>query len=203
MSSLAACIVLWACTPESWKDGEHVRYEYLVQSNFVGRLLVRVVNCTFEARVAQSRKSVGFLYANCTRRADTESLFDIKQSVDGVSKAAQETLSFSATYWKKAFGSLTITKPLVIAKKNVGSVFQSKDKKREAELLAVLGSPLQTDPIQDFATALQRRFEKKIYVLHSVAGATLTAKLSYRNQRLPRRQLEMVVDDDTGNLLTC
>lgn len=167
-------------------------------------------------------------------------------SAETVMKGAQATLSSSASYWSRAFRSLTstITKPFKAATRSVSGVFTSKEKKVEQELLrqlqtlpirhvtvpnstvlpqdvvqlaakrsGVLGNPLQTDSVQDFARAVQRWYRRKGYILHSVTGATLkpetaTAEIEVQEPMTSHAPVwitfckEMVVDQETGELLT-
>jgi hypothetical protein len=77
----------------------------------------------------------------------------------------------------------------------------------------LVGSPLRTDRVQEFAKHLKRWYVRQGYVLHSVTGATLkpesaTAEITVDEPRVSRRPVdivfckEMVVDHDTGEFLT-
>lgn len=77
----------------------------------------------------------------------------------------------------------------------------------------LIGSPLRTDRVQEFAKHLKRWYVRQGYVLHSVTGATLkpesaTAEITVEEPRVSRLPVdivfckEMVVDNDTGDLLT-
>jgi len=77
----------------------------------------------------------------------------------------------------------------------------------------LIGNPLRTDRVQEFAAALKRWYQMRGYVLHSVTGASLkvdsaTAEIQVQEPRVHRRPVditfckEMVVDEETGNLLT-
>ncbi|KAG7353363.1 hypothetical protein IV203_002718 [Nitzschia inconspicua] len=77
----------------------------------------------------------------------------------------------------------------------------------------LVGSPLRTDRVQEFAKHLKRWYVRKGYVLHSVTGATLkpetaTAEITVEEPRVSRRPVdivfckEMVVDYDSGELMT-
>jgi len=77
----------------------------------------------------------------------------------------------------------------------------------------VLGSPLRNDNVNDFAKALKVWYSRKGYILHAVTGATLqadtaTAQIAVQEPRISRAPVEitfckeMVVDDETGDLVT-
>jgi outer membrane protein assembly factor BamA len=77
----------------------------------------------------------------------------------------------------------------------------------------LLGSPLRTDRVQEFAKHLKRWYVRQGYVLHSVTGATLkpetaTAVITVEEPTVSRRPVdivflkEMVVDEDTGEPIT-
>lgn len=77
----------------------------------------------------------------------------------------------------------------------------------------LIGSPLRTDRVQEFARHLKRWYVRKGYVLHSVTGATLkpetaTAEITVEEPKVSRLPVdivfckEMVVDDETGELYT-
>lgn len=77
----------------------------------------------------------------------------------------------------------------------------------------ILGNPLRTDRVQDFAKSLKTWYSRKGYILHSVTGATLkpesaTAEITVQEPRISKAPVEitfckeMVVDDETGELLT-
>jgi len=65
---------------------------------------------------------------------------------ENVVKGAQATLSSTTSYWKEAFGSAAskVTAPFRFARQKLGSVFQSKAKKQELELM----KQLQTMPVR-------------------------------------------------------
>lgn len=126
-------------------------------------------------------------------------------NAENVVKGAQATLSSTSSFWGRNFQSLssTVTKPFKSAGRKVSSLFQSKEKKLEAELMeqlqtmpvrhvsvnstvlptdvvqlaarrtGILGSPLRMDKVQDLAQTLKRWYSRKGYILHSVTGATL------------------------------
>jgi outer membrane protein assembly factor BamA len=78
----------------------------------------------------------------------------------------------------------------------------------------LIGSPLRTDRVQEFARQLKRWYVRQGYVLHSVTGATLkpesaTAEITVDEPLVSPQQpvdivfcKEMVIDDDTGELFT-
>ena len=77
----------------------------------------------------------------------------------------------------------------------------------------LIGQPLRTDRVQDFARHLKRWYLRQGFVLHSVTGATLkpetaTAEITVEEPRVSRLPVdivfckEMVIDDETGELLT-
>jgi outer membrane protein assembly factor BamA len=77
----------------------------------------------------------------------------------------------------------------------------------------MLGNPLRTDRVQDFAKSLKVWYARKGYALHSVTGATLkpesgTAEITVQEPRTSTEPVEiifckeMVVDDETGDLVT-
>ena len=81
-----------------------------------------------------------------------------------------------------------------------------------AKRAGLLGRPLKTDSVQEFARALKQWYERKGYVLHSVTGATLhadtnTAEIQVEEPYLNHKPVdiiyckEMVVDLD-GSLLS-
>ena len=81
-----------------------------------------------------------------------------------------------------------------------------------AKRAGLLGKPLRTESVQEFARALKQWYERKGYVLHSVTGATLhadtnTAEIQVEEPYLNNRPVdiiyckEMVVDHD-GSLLS-
>lgn len=71
---------------------------------------------------------------------------DILLATENVVKGTQATLSSTANYWAQTFQSLSanISQPFKAAATKVKSIFQSKEKKREQELLY----QLQTMPVQ-------------------------------------------------------
>jgi outer membrane protein assembly factor BamA len=155
-------------------------------------------------------------------------------------------LGSTVDYWKDAFGSLSaaVGKPFKVTGHFVASRFQSKEKKREEELMkqlqsmpirqvvvpnstvlpadvvqiaakgsGMLGSPLRTDRVQDMARNLKNWYLRKGYVLHSVTGVTLkpetaTAEIAVEEPTVSRTPVginfykEMVIDEDTGDLMT-
>lgn len=152
----------------------------------------------------------------------------------------------TVSYWKGALGSMvsTVMTPFQAAGRRVGTVFQSKQKKMEEDLLetlrtmpvqrvvvpnttvlppdvvqiaarrsGVLGNPLRSDRVQEFANFLKRWYVRKGYVLHGVTGATLkpdtaTAEISVQEPKIAHKPVgvtflrEMVIDPSTGELLT-
>lgn len=77
----------------------------------------------------------------------------------------------------------------------------------------LIGNPLRTDRVQEFAASLKRWYEMRGYVLHTVTGATLktdsaTAEIQVQEPQVCSQPVgitfckEMVVDEETGNLLT-
>lgn len=77
----------------------------------------------------------------------------------------------------------------------------------------LIGNPLRTDRVQEFAKSLKRWYEMRGYVLHEVTGATLrtesaTAEIQVQEPQVSQRPVdivfckEMVVDEETGNLMT-
>jgi outer membrane protein assembly factor BamA len=81
-----------------------------------------------------------------------------------------------------------------------------------AKRSGMLGRPLRTESVQEFARSLKRWYERKGYVLHSVTGATLhaetnTAEIAVQEPYIHRVPVdityckEMVIDDD-GSLLS-
>jgi hypothetical protein len=82
-----------------------------------------------------------------------------------------------------------------------------------AKRSGILGNPLKTEYVQDFAQSIKRWYTLKGYVLHSVTGATLqpetaTAEISVQEPVHDRSPVhisvykEMVLDPVTGNLTT-
>jgi hypothetical protein len=82
-----------------------------------------------------------------------------------------------------------------------------------AKRAGVLGNPLRTDRVQDFAATVKRWYTRQGYILHSVTGATLladtaTAEIQVQEPILADQPVgitfckELVVDAETGNLLT-
>lgn len=82
-----------------------------------------------------------------------------------------------------------------------------------AKRAGLLGQPLRSDRVQDLAQAIKRWYVAKGYVLHAVTGATLksdtaTAEIAVQepwNSQTPvgiTFYREMVIDPDTGELLT-
>jgi outer membrane protein assembly factor BamA len=82
-----------------------------------------------------------------------------------------------------------------------------------AKRSGVLGNPLRHDRVQDFAQNLKRWYTRKGYILHSVTGATLkpetaTAEITVQEPVASGNPVgitfykEMVVDDETGELVT-
>jgi outer membrane protein assembly factor BamA len=82
-----------------------------------------------------------------------------------------------------------------------------------AKRAGVLGNPLRTDRVQDFAATVKRWYTRQGYILHSVTGATLladtaTAEIQVQEPILAEQPVgitfckELVVDGETGNLLT-
>ncbi|KAL3927568.1 MAG: hypothetical protein SGARI_005285, partial [Bacillariaceae sp.] len=77
----------------------------------------------------------------------------------------------------------------------------------------LVGSPLRTDRVQEFAKHLKRWYIRQGYVLHSVTGATLkpetaTAEITVEEPKVSGRPVdivflkEMVLDDETGEPIT-
>jgi outer membrane protein assembly factor BamA len=77
----------------------------------------------------------------------------------------------------------------------------------------LIGHPLRTDRVQDFARHLKKWYLRQGFVLHSVTGATLkpetaTAEITVEEPRVSRLPVEivfckeMVIDDETGELMT-
>jgi hypothetical protein len=82
-----------------------------------------------------------------------------------------------------------------------------------AKRSGILGNPLKTEYVQDFAQSIKRWYTLKGYVLHSITGATLqpetaTAEISVQEPVHDRAPVhislykEMVLDPVTGNLTT-
>jgi hypothetical protein len=82
-----------------------------------------------------------------------------------------------------------------------------------ANRAGVVGHPLQSTSIQSFAKSLKEWYIRKGYILHSVTGATLqsetgTAIITVQEPAVSKDPVgitfckEMVVDEETGNLLT-
>jgi len=82
-----------------------------------------------------------------------------------------------------------------------------------AKRAGLLGQPLRSDRVQDLAQTLHRWYLAKGYVLHAVTGATLksdtaTAEIAVQEPRNSQDPVgitfyqEMVIDPDTGELLT-
>ena len=161
-------------------------------------------------------------------------------------QGTKSTLNKAGDYWSNAFQSAgqSITKPFRLASEKTLSLFESKEKKTERELLqklettkiqrvvvpnttvvppevihlaarrsGMIGNPLRTDRVQDFAVSLKRWYQMRGYVLHSVTGATLkadsaTAEIQVQEPKVSHQPVditfckEMVVDEETGNLLT-
>ncbi|CAB9508551.1 expressed unknown protein [Seminavis robusta] len=166
---------------------------------------------------------------------------------DRVLKGGKVTLASTASYWSDAFGKAgqAVTKPFKSAGQAVSSRLQSKEQKKEQELLdklettkvqsvvmvpnttvvpnevvqlaarrsGLIGNPLRTDRVQDFAASLKKWYQMRGYILHSVTGATLntasaTAEIQVQEPHVSRVPVditfckEMVVDPETGNILT-
>lgn len=77
----------------------------------------------------------------------------------------------------------------------------------------MIGNPLRTDRVQELARNLKRWYNSRGYVLHTVTGATLkpesaTAIITVEEPKVSKAPVgitickEMIVDDDTGELLT-
>jgi hypothetical protein len=77
----------------------------------------------------------------------------------------------------------------------------------------LIGKPLRTDRVQEFARNLKHWYTRQGYVLHCVTGATINAdsavaEISVEEPRVAAAPVgivfckEMVVDDETGTLLT-
>jgi outer membrane protein assembly factor BamA len=77
----------------------------------------------------------------------------------------------------------------------------------------LIGNPLRTDRVQEIARNLKRWYNSKGYVLHTVTGATLkpesaTAIITVEEPKISKAPVEitickeMIVDEDTGELLT-
>jgi len=77
----------------------------------------------------------------------------------------------------------------------------------------VIGNPLRTDRVQDFARSLKHWYSRQGYILHSVTGATLnadtaTAEIAVEEPRIAEAPVEitfckeMVIDNETGDLMT-
>mmetsp|Transcript_28094 Transcript_28094/g.39503 ORF Transcript_28094/g.39503 Transcript_28094/m.39503 type:complete len:700 (+) Transcript_28094:130-2229(+) len=82
-----------------------------------------------------------------------------------------------------------------------------------AKRSGLLGRPLRYEAVQEMARALKQWYSRKGYVLHSVTGATLraedaTAVIQVQEPKVSNAPVgitickEMVVDEDTGNVLT-
>ena len=82
-----------------------------------------------------------------------------------------------------------------------------------AKRAGVLGHPLRTDRVQDFATALKRWYTRNGFVLHAVTGATLnvdtaTAEIAVQEPKTSHTPVditfckEMVQDEASGQLMT-
>jgi len=81
-----------------------------------------------------------------------------------------------------------------------------------AKRSGILGRPLRTETVQEFARNLKRWYDRKGYILHSVTGATLhadtnTAEITVQEPFINNRPVEiifckqMVIDDD-GSLVS-
>jgi len=171
---------------------------------------------------------------------------EIRGGATKVLSGGKSTLTTVTSYWSNAFDKAgkTIAKPFQAVSDQVSSVFESKEKKKDREIMAklettkivavvvpnttvvpqeviqlaarrsgMIGNPLRTDRVQDFAAALKRWYEMRGYILHSVTGATLktesaTAEIQVQEPHISSRPVditfckEMVVDEETGNLLT-
>lgn len=77
----------------------------------------------------------------------------------------------------------------------------------------MIGHPLRTNTVQDFAEAIKRWYNRNGYVLHSVTGATLLADTGIAEIQVQEPTCssppvditfvkEMILDDDTGELMT-
>lgn len=161
-------------------------------------------------------------------------------------KGTKSTLESTASYWSNAFDNAgkAVTKPFKEGVSKAASLFESKDKKVEKELMeklqtikiqsvivpnttvvplevvqlaarrsGLIGNPLRTDRVQEFAASLKRWYQMRGYVLHTVTGATLktdsaTAVIQVQEPQISHQPVditfckEMVVDEETGNLLT-
>jgi outer membrane protein assembly factor BamA len=166
-----------------------------------------------------------------------------QETVDSVVKGSQATITTTASFWKKSLQSLTskVTKPF--QSKFSGLFKSKEKRQEEAlmeqlktmpvqrvavpdstvlpndvvQLAArrsgILGSPLRTDRVQEFAQALKVWYTRKGYVLHSVTGATLkpetaTAEITVQEPKTNSAPVdiifckEMVVDEETGDLIS-
>jgi hypothetical protein len=82
-----------------------------------------------------------------------------------------------------------------------------------AHRTGILGNPLRTEYVQDFAQSIRRWYMRNGYLLHSVTGATLqpeTATVEIAVQEPVHHPIpvqisfykEMIIDPDTGNMTT-
>jgi len=82
-----------------------------------------------------------------------------------------------------------------------------------AKRSGLVGRPLRYEAVQEMARALKQWYSRKGYVLHSVTGATLraedaTAVIQVQEPKISKAPVgitickEMVIDEETGNLLT-
>lgn len=168
---------------------------------------------------------------------------DTLRGGSSVVKGSQATISTTTSFWKKSFQSMTSKVFEPIQSKLSGLFKSKEKRQEEAlmeelktmpvqrvavpdstllpndvvQLAArrsgILGSPLRTDRVQDFAEALKVWYTRKGYILHSVTGATLkpetaTAEITVQEPRTNRAPVdiifckEMVVDEDTGDLIS-
>jgi outer membrane protein assembly factor BamA len=160
-------------------------------------------------------------------------------SASVVKGSSQATITTTASFWKKSFQSMTSkvsakfsglfkskekrqeedlmeqlkTMPVQRVAVPNSTLLPNDVVQLAARRSGILGSPLRTDRVQEFAKALKVWYARKGYVLHSVTGATLkpesaTAEITVEEPRTNIAPVdiifckEMVIDDDTGDLLS-